>query len=184
MSHSAVRNLKKFDEFDIRALKALGKWENDDGGAHKILNNTKRRRRRVYKQDSDSEQEAEEDMSEDNNEYFNLTADNFNCLATVKTEIEIEDPLVEEIQPRASTLDQSALSIIPQIQPVKQRKRQRQIEIEPNEYDEFDQSSAETYEKVLSENTKAMKQHTAAIAGLTDAITSLTSIIRSYMYNK
>lgn len=201
MSESAVRNLKKFDEFDVRALKALGKWENDHGGASKVLNNRKRKRRRVYRRggggdddsESDEQDEQDEDDSEDNDFYSLMSPapESFSCL-NVKTEVEIEDPLVEEIQAPIINSHEDPMEPTPQMS---RRKRRNEVRIDDFEseqlhvdhdghYIQNDQNLASSYEKVLLENTKAMKQHTAAIMGLTDALNSLTSTIRSYMYNK
>ncbi|KAL7012828.1 hypothetical protein ACKWTF_015067 [Chironomus riparius] len=200
MSQSAVKNLKKFDEFDVRALKALGKWENDHGGASKVLNNRKKKRRRVYRRggdeesESDDQDEQDEDDSEDNDFYSLMSPapDTFNCL-NVKTEVEIEDPLVEEIQAPIINSHEEPMEPTPQMSRRKRKNEFKIHEIESQEhqhaeldehYEQNEQNLSLTYEKVLLENTKAMKQHTAAIMGLTDALNSLTSTIRSYMYNK
>ena len=198
MSESAVKNLKKFDEFDVRAIKALGKWENDHGGASKVLNNRKRKRRRVYRRggddgsESDQDEEQDEDDSEDNDFYSLMSPapDSFNCL-NVKTEVEIEDPLVEEIQAPIMNSHEELMEATPQMSRRKRRNEIKIHEIESQQhsehdehYEQNDQNLTLTYEKVLLENTKAMKQHTAAIMGLTDALNSLTSTIRSYIYNK
>lgn len=189
MSYKSVKNLKRFDEFDVRALKAIGKWENDHGGASKILNNTKRKLRRNIRtsgyQEGDSdddEDDDDEDESEDN-DFYHTTNDSFS-FPNVKTEVDYEDPLVEEIPAPITviqTLEEEEAPV------VNRRKRRREMDVNETQYEEPVQNEnheAMSYEKVLVENTRAMKQHTAAIVGLTEALHTLTSTIRTYMYNK
>lgn len=176
ISEKRILNLKRFDDLDARAVKALGKWDDSSNGPAHIpvplgLLMKTRKRFRTTKEKETSEEEEESEDNEENDELDDADAsqNNFDCV-NVKREAEYDDPLVNEVQ-------------MPEQQSERPKAKKSRTSVRNNE--EFEEPErAGRNEKVIEENTKAIKQHTAALMGLTDSLNALTSTIRSYMYNK
>lgn len=166
MTAQQVKNLKRFDDFDVRALKALGKWENEDCLKRtRITHQRRKTKRKVLRYEEESEpeesstvEEEDEAMSYENNDF---------SIVNVKAEAQFENPLVEEEE------EESPIQFVTHSEQPNSPKRRK-----------VDDSEDTDKSKVVEDNTKAIKQHTAAIMGLTDSINALTSTIRSYLYNK
>lgn len=159
--------MKRFDEFDVRALKALGKWGNESCLLGKNRNTKKMRRKRRSDDDGYEEEERQEDAYYNHDELFNYndTADEYSSV-NIKTEVEFDDPLIAET---------STVPVIAESISLPEAKR-RKVSLEGTGETEGGNG--------LEENTKALRQHTAAIVGLTESINLLTDVIRSYMSNK
>lgn len=141
-------------ELDIRALKALGKWT--DENTYKIhpelhYNDNK---------DNDNDNTNYEDEGDDDYSYH---SDQFDFIETGPKMEPVEDPIV--------------------IYPENPKKRKHDDEPKRQQSPPPPPESSK-HSKIVEENTKAIRNHTAALMALADSITSLTSTIRSYMYSK
>ncbi|KAG5666911.1 hypothetical protein PVAND_014918 [Polypedilum vanderplanki] len=160
VTEQQIRSMKKFDNFDIRALKALGKWGDKSCLNAKPRNSGLNKNKKQSKNESEEEEEAEESL--DN---YDSTNDDFQNV-DVKQEIEFDDQMLVEISAQSTVFASAIEENLPQ----PERKKIKMSDDESR--------------NAIEENTRAIKQHTAAIMGLTDSINALTASIRSYMYNK